>query len=320
MISIIIPAYNCAESVGRTINSILTQTYTDYEIVVVNDGSADATFDVLTDFAKKNPAVKVYSISNGGAYAARLYGVGKAAGEWITFVDADDVLPANALELLISEDDGMADIIAGTLSLNGKDILPNKLSGLQSPENYMDALLMHETSIGPYAKLYRRDLFGRTSLELECRIHQNEDLLMLMKLSAKVKAIKIAPDKVVYDYILNPRGVSKQKRPLTEWFALFSLLAEVIKTLPYASALQKPFTYYRITTLYEQGVLKMNDFNAVDPQLHEFYKSVKQKDLPADYACKLAIIKSPFRRFVWGCVTVAKNRIKDLIKGILNYG
>lgn len=321
MISVIIPAYNCSNSIGRTLRCLLDQTYTEFEVIVVDDGSTDNTLGLVNSYATDNSSkIKVYSIPNGGAYAARLFGVEKAQGEWVTFVDADDTLPKNALELLVSEDDNTADIIVGTLNLNNKDIFHHHIAGVQSTAPYIEALLLHRTTVGPYAKLYRRALFERTSLKLDYRIHQNEDLLMLMKLAVKANAIKVVPDKVVYDYMLNPYGVSKQTRPLTEWFKLFSLIEDIINKTPYHHMLQSAFMTYRITTLYEQGVLKLNEFAIVEADLCRLADEASKIDLSGYDRRRLDIILSPFQRSVYGGVNVMKNKAKQFLKKILRHG
>lgn len=320
MISIIIPAYNCSNFIGRTLQCLLDQTYTDFEIVIVDDGSTDDTLTVVTACANQSQKIKAYSIPNGGAYAARLFGVSKAHGEWITFVDADDTLPINALELLISEDDATADIIVGTLDLNHREIFKHKVSGLLSSVHYMEALLLSRTSVGPVAKLYRHDLFQRVLLDLDnCIIHQNEDLLMLMQLSTQAIGIKIAPDKVVYEYIFRENSASRQTRPLTEWFKLFALIEKIINDTPYPHLLSA-FMTYRITILYEQGVMKLNNFSMVTADLDRLRSEASKMVLSRNDKRMLDIVLSPFRRSVYGGVNVTKNKVKQFIKRILHHG
>jgi len=319
MISIIIPAYNSDSTITTTINSIMAQTYTDFEIIVVDDGSTDATLTVVSDLAEENPVIIVYTIPNSGPYAARLHGVSKANGEWITFIDADDTLPHNALELLASETDDKADIIIGTLNLNNQKIFRHGVKGLLTSGQYMDALLRNNTSVGPCAKLYRRELFEQQKWYTESRIQQNEDLLMLMILSAKSKGIKIADDKVVYNYISSHNSLSKQKRPLTEWNTLFSILADIIRDCACADKLRPAFVKYRITVLYQNGVLQMNNFSAINDELTALRTEASSAELSADDKKRLRIILSPLLRSIYGCRSVAINKAKAFIKKLLHY-
>ena len=89
-ISVIVPAYNIENYLARTLDSILAQTYTNIEIVVVNDGSKDGTAAIIDRYAVRDSRVKAIHKENGGVTSARLRGVAEATGEWIGFVDGDD--------------------------------------------------------------------------------------------------------------------------------------------------------------------------------------------------------------------------------------
>lgn len=101
MISVIIPVYNGEQFVGRCVESILEQTYEDFELILVDDGSQDRTGSICDEYAKKDNRVKVIHQKNGGVSRARNQGLQKATGDYITFVDADDYLLPQALETLM---------------------------------------------------------------------------------------------------------------------------------------------------------------------------------------------------------------------------
>ena len=96
LISVIIPAYNAERTLRQTIESIQNQTFSNIEIIVINDGSTDRTLDVLADISDQR--LKVFSYENGGVCAARNRGVSYAAGDFISFVDADDLWTSDKLE------------------------------------------------------------------------------------------------------------------------------------------------------------------------------------------------------------------------------
>lgn len=95
--SIIVPCYNAAKYVSETIESVLGQDYDDWELILINDGSKDATLSILQSYARKDDRIKVYDIKNGGVSKARNYGMSVALGDWIMFLDSDDWLEQNAL-------------------------------------------------------------------------------------------------------------------------------------------------------------------------------------------------------------------------------
>ena len=110
-ISIIVPAYNIEAYLGRCLDSLLVQTHENIEIVVVDDGSKDATRTIMDDYASRDNRIKVLHKENGGVTSARLCGVAEASGDWIGFVDGDDyVEPEMFARLLKNALDYHADI------------------------------------------------------------------------------------------------------------------------------------------------------------------------------------------------------------------
>ncbi|MDE5978023.1 MAG: glycosyltransferase [Turicibacter sp.] len=104
LVSIIIPAYNCQSFIQNCLDSILSQTYTSIEIIIVNDGSTDNTLSILNQYAKKYPQmIKLYSVPNGGQGRARNFAVEKALGKYLLFVDSDDYLEPMMVETLVKE-------------------------------------------------------------------------------------------------------------------------------------------------------------------------------------------------------------------------
>lgn len=102
MISIIIPCYNVAQYIEKCIESIISQSLQDYEIIVINDGSSDNILDILKKY-NNNQKIKVYSFENQGVAQARNEGILRANGEYILFVDPDDYIEPNTLEVLYNE-------------------------------------------------------------------------------------------------------------------------------------------------------------------------------------------------------------------------
>lgn len=100
MISIIIPVYNVSEYLPRCVESVLSQTYKDLEIILVDDGSKDNSGILCDEYAKKDPRIKVIHKENGGLSDARNIGTVQAIGDWIFYLDSDDWIVPNAIETL----------------------------------------------------------------------------------------------------------------------------------------------------------------------------------------------------------------------------
>ena len=103
LVSVIIPAYHIEDYIGRCLDSIISQTYKNLELIVVDDGSRDRTGEILDDYVKKDPRMKVVHKKNGGLASARNAGLTIAKGEYIVFVDSDDWIELNMLEELLEK-------------------------------------------------------------------------------------------------------------------------------------------------------------------------------------------------------------------------
>ena len=105
-ISIIVPVYNAEQYLRRCIDSILNQSFTDFELILIDDGSKDKSSDICDEYAAKDSRIKVYHKENGGVSSARNLGLDNANGEWIAFVDSDDFIKEDYLKhmaILISK-------------------------------------------------------------------------------------------------------------------------------------------------------------------------------------------------------------------------
>ena len=98
-ISIIVPVYKAEKYLHRCIDSILSQTFADFELILINDGSPDASGEICEDYAQRDNRIKVIHKNNGGASDARNYGLDKAKGDRICFIDSDDIVDADFLEI-----------------------------------------------------------------------------------------------------------------------------------------------------------------------------------------------------------------------------
>ena len=97
MISVIVPVYNAEKYLQRCVDSILKQSFTDFEVLLIDDGSHDRSGELCDEYGEKDNRVRVFHKENGGVSSARNVGLDNASGEYISFVDADDYLETNAM-------------------------------------------------------------------------------------------------------------------------------------------------------------------------------------------------------------------------------
>ena len=130
LISVIVPVYNVEEYLEECLNSILVQTYTNLEILIVNDGSTDNSLEILQEFSQRDSRITIFTKENGGLSSARNLAIDEAKGEYFTFIDSDDYIEENYIEYLMkSLIDNEADIsiVNSYHMINGKrkDIINN---------------------------------------------------------------------------------------------------------------------------------------------------------------------------------------------------
>lgn len=204
MVSIIIPVYNAQKYLVGCLDSILSQTYKDWELIIVDDGSSDNSLSVCKSYESKDERIRVIHQKNMGATRAREQGWLLAQGEWIMFVDADDTIPCDALENLASKIDKSTDIILGWI----KTSMPEE-EFLSIDEYRRRNIKRGGVHVGPVAHLYRKAIFSKEVFDIPREIYMGEDMLMNIRLSFHTdKPVKIVK-KIVYNYFIeNPNNTT----------------------------------------------------------------------------------------------------------------
>ena len=204
-ISVIVPVYNVEAYLERCVESILHQTYTNFELILINDGSTDSSGQICNHLANQYENIKVYHIENAGVSNARNMGIQLATGSWVTFIDSDDFVTQDYLATLASAVEGLnvGFVIAPLHHIkNGivTDLPPHSgKTELWSTEETMKELLMTtRTSFFPVAKLFKRDLLADE--KFNTNYHLAEDALFLTELLLKTRCSSVFIDKPIYYY------------------------------------------------------------------------------------------------------------------------
>lgn len=163
-VSVIVPVYNVQGYLKKCIESIINQTYTNLEIILVNDGSTDKSGQICDEFAEKDLRIKVCHKVNGGLSDARNRGIDMATSEWITFIDSDDYVASDYIEYLfklIQDYDGDIAIATFKYVTNQKEIdHANGEVVAMSKEVALERMLLNDGfDMGAWAKMYRTEYF-----------------------------------------------------------------------------------------------------------------------------------------------------------------
>lgn len=216
MISVIIPAYNAQEHLAESIRSVLAQSFPDYELIVVDDGSTDRTATVAKETGGDDHRLRLLQKPNGGLADARNYGVGHAWGEWVTFLDSDDCLYPEALSVLaeVATATGCDIVTAGFRRGEAYDEAQGDYDRnfkVLSATEAVERTLYQRPGMYPSAcaKLYRRSLFGSLAFTAGTWY---EDLDFFYK--AYLRAGKVAVTRSrLYFYRCNPSSFLSKFTP-----------------------------------------------------------------------------------------------------------
>lgn len=228
MISVIVPVYNAERYIGNCIESLLGQTYRDFELLLINDGSSDRSDEICRIYAERDERIWYFYKNNEGVGATRNFGIEKAKGDWICFVDADDEVVPTYLEAF-DVDNSAADIImSGIRFVNITDGLTMREVGFKNEriERFaLDSRIAEFLPIGfPYGKSYRKKFLVNSnyskSLHFPTDISFHEDHVFCLDCYLKMDAIE-TKEAITYLYKIDYSNASLSKKKHS-WQNLFT--------------------------------------------------------------------------------------------------
>ena len=230
MVSIIVPIYNAEQYLRRCVDSILNQEYTDYELLLVNDGSTDESADICLAAAQEDPRICYVYQENAGVSAARNRALTKASGDYIAFLDADDSIDSTYFEQLlgtcVSADISVCDVSVETRSGRRLSIFSagdQRLTALRA----MELLLTRQKiNSGPCGKMFRREIIADLQFP---PLKAYEDILFARDAFARANIVA-STSQTAYHYYQNSGSAMDQQRktPSLDVVAATSDLLEYI--------------------------------------------------------------------------------------------
>ena len=225
VISVIVPVYNVREYLPACADSIRAQTVRDYECILVDDGSTDGSGALCDELAAEDPRFRVVHKPNGGLSDARNAGLDAARGDFVSFVDADDLLPPRALEALAarSEADGL-DVAVGNVELHDLATGERRLFAPLStprPKGVLDELF----NVSACNKLYRRSVFATRRYEKGVKFEDVPVWADILFSGAKIGYV----DETVYVYNVNREGSIVTTRDYRGYPAAWTAQREALK-------------------------------------------------------------------------------------------
>lgn len=236
VISVIIPVYNCEKYLPATLDAVLNQTFSDFEIIAVNNSSPDGCLRILQDYAKRDARIRVLTRPNGGAGMARNAALEIARGDFIVFCDGDDLLSPKTLEILLSvQNKTNADVVCHGFKRIGGDATINDTVPDESIKKIRTAsgfapLLYKNINIFSCCKLYRRSLFDNLRFPA---VKIAEDFYTTFKVFERVKKAAYIANRL-YFYRSHPTQITKTitAEKITDVFTVAEMLSAELQQMP----------------------------------------------------------------------------------------
>lgn len=198
VVSIIVPVYNTEKFLHRCIDSILAQTYTDFELLLIDDGSKDSSGTICDEYAAQDTRVRVFHKENGGVSSARKMGVENAKGSWIGFVDSDDEISSSYFKDLYEAAQKHGCLLVCTSSKDAKI----------TSQDFIRGLLLNRIDWGMPSKLYDRGLLlCSNAFSIPKELSIGEDLIGNLFISSNVEGVQLV-NTTGYHYRENEESVT----------------------------------------------------------------------------------------------------------------
>lgn len=237
-ISVIVPVYKVEKYLCKCIDSILAQTFTDFELLLIDDGSPDKSGEICDEYAEKDFRIRVFHKKNGGVSSARNLGLEKAKGEWISFVDADDWVSENYLEQDLKTKANIIQLGYDIVSENGEltqkcAIMNNELTD----KCQIFRFFVQKRNNALWDKLFSRDLISEQRFDENVSV--GEDFLFMLSLICKVQRYGFSSRGKYFYVIRNSSAMGNvSKSPRKRLDIVIQNIVNVCNTIPHEQNLR----------------------------------------------------------------------------------
>lgn len=230
LISIIIPVFNAEKTISRCLDSIINQVYKDWECIIINDGSTDNSLAICEEYHNKDERFKIISTENKGVSAARNIGIKESAGEYICFVDADDTLNPNKLDITyklsqLNDTDIVYHSINVFVNDKFKTIWDNTYEGIIDIDNIVNIQYYFSNVL---TKLYKASLIKDNNIQFDINCNFGEDTLFNIALVFKAKNILLIKQPLYNYNYMNNDSLSTNKVTNTRFLGLLKAYKKLV--------------------------------------------------------------------------------------------
>lgn len=220
LVSVVVPIYNSERYIYECLSSILRQSYNKIEVIIIDDGSTDNSYELCKKISLRDSRVKIYRQKNLGVSAARNNGILHSNGKYVMFVDSDDWLDPNFLQNILDDEYDL------DVSTNKKNIICKAMPIENDIQNYCFSKEMYKFFLGPVCKIYRMDIIKRENIAFRTDMNFGEDTMFNIDYLRYAKKVKI----IVSDgYHIRKRSGSLSRRYVKNvYWQMMMLLDKII--------------------------------------------------------------------------------------------
>ena len=271
MISIIMPVYNTEEFLDKGIRSILKQTYTDYELIIVDDGSTDGSWDICRKYEQKDSRIKCFKVNNRGVSEARNYGLSRATGEYIRFIDSDDEMTEDSLEKLLAPflTNNLIDLVIGKFKATLTSVFNEEIEGTLNFDKFIQAFSIHVPAFYygvNWNKLYKKNIIEKYNIRFNKDTNWGEDFIFNCEYYNHCKYIHYLPE-FIHIYCQREASAVNTIR-MTSWYDKLDIeierldaLLKIVENHKIDYSIVQNFYFYFLSALSNQfsWAVKMKD-------------------------------------------------------------
>lgn len=286
LVSIIVPVYNAEKYIDNCVTSVVNQTYSKWELLLIDDGSFDSSGMICDNYSRLNSRIRVVHQKNLGVSAARNRGIECAEGEYIAFLDVDDALPQESLKTLVNSlIDNNADVVMG-ITCGEKWENHSGVEIWKGEDGIQYSLMDDPYTCAAWGKLYRRELIGETRFDRKIKI--NEDSLFVFQIMCK-KPVCVCVNKEIYQYI-QVSGSASRSAFSEKYFDILKVsdlkYKKIEEQFPQMHDLAKNMLLKaRMNVLRLLAVRTRDEYRDVEKKLLEYILDNKEDYIPSSKEC-----------------------------------
>ena len=331
VVSIVIPTYNCSHTIKRCLDSLLNQTYDDFEIIIADDGSTDSTLDICKSIAAEHGNISIYELSHRGVSDTRNFALKRSRSEYVMFVDGDDYVRETYVEHMLKgmETDPDCDMcICGYTRVVYGDIYPLKSlqkSGVITRDQYLSATMSdpgHHYFGVLWNKIFRRCIIENNNIWFDEHISLGEDFVFSLNYLKYIKKVNVLSERLYYycyqtrDSLsrIESQSLASCRAEMANRNLIFDTYVYVMKETGLYSSAEKKIYHYWITFYIRQKYSLSVEYKWDEKDKEEWDSEIKKNESIEQALLIHGKIRVALEMADYFVTQSFKNLVKDLIK------